>query len=122
MAAEIEKLRMAIEGGEKRVKRGKLAARLVEKQKQPEEGKSIKSPAPEAPLEGATLTPSKEGLQTDATTATTLPDATKAEVAVPPSALATARMIEDLGLISYPEGITGPKPELNVNSTKGKFL
>ena len=36
-------------------------------------------------------------------------------------ALAAARMIEDLGYISYPEGVNGPKPELNVNSKKGKF-
>lgn len=40
----------------------------------------------------------------------------------PPSALGTARPIEDLGYISYPEGVTGPNPELNVNSKKGKFM
>ena len=37
------------------------------------------------------------------------------------SALATVRIIEDLNRISYPEGVTGPRPELNVNSKKGKF-
>jgi hypothetical protein len=36
--------------------------------------------------------------------------------------LAAASMIKDLGRISYPEGIFGPKPELNVNSRKGKFM
>ena len=40
----------------------------------------------------------------------------------PPSALATARPIEDLSHISYPEGVTSPNPELNVNSKKGKFM
>ena len=47
--------------------------------------------------------------------------ATKNVVAAPPSALATARIIEDLDHISYPEGISGPKPELNANSKKGRF-
>ena len=37
------------------------------------------------------------------------------------SALATVRIIEDLSRISYPEGVTGPRPELNVNPKKGKF-
>jgi Eukaryotic translation initiation factor 4G1 len=38
-----------------------------------------------------------------------------------PSALATARFIEDINRISYPEGVKGPKAELNVNTEKGKF-
>ncbi|KAK7036415.1 hypothetical protein VNI00_011612 [Paramarasmius palmivorus] len=38
-----------------------------------------------------------------------------------PSALATARVIEDLGSVSYPEGVKSPQVELNVNATKGKF-
>ncbi|KAI0669667.1 hypothetical protein C8Q78DRAFT_1041469 [Trametes maxima] len=38
-----------------------------------------------------------------------------------PSALATARIIEDIGSIEYPEGIRSPKPELNVNAKQGKF-
>ncbi|KZT72244.1 eukaryotic initiation factor 4f subunit eIF4g, eIF4e-binding domain-containing protein [Daedalea quercina L-15889] len=38
-----------------------------------------------------------------------------------PSALATARIIEDLGSVSYPEGIKSPKVELNVNAKHGKF-
>ena len=46
---------------------------------------------------------------------------TKNVIAVSLSALAAARMIEDLGHISYPEGVSGPKPELNVNSKEGKF-
>ena len=50
-----------------------------------------------------------------------LPGATKNVIAAPPSALATARIVEDLGHISYPEGIVSPKPELNVNSKSGKF-
>ncbi|KAL7277802.1 hypothetical protein ACG7TL_008746 [Trametes sanguinea] len=38
-----------------------------------------------------------------------------------PSALATARIIEDISSIEYPEGIMSPKPELNVNAKQGKF-
>jgi hypothetical protein len=38
-----------------------------------------------------------------------------------PSALATARFIEDIDLITYPQGIKRPGVELNVNSQKGKF-
>ncbi|EIW54449.1 uncharacterized protein TRAVEDRAFT_173662 [Trametes versicolor FP-101664 SS1] len=38
-----------------------------------------------------------------------------------PSALATARIIEDIGSIEYPEGILSPKPELNMNAKQGKF-
>ncbi|EPQ55181.1 hypothetical protein GLOTRDRAFT_61048 [Gloeophyllum trabeum ATCC 11539] len=38
-----------------------------------------------------------------------------------PSALATARIIEDLGSVTYPEGIQSPKPELNANAKGGKF-
>ena len=33
----------------------------------------------------------------------------------------TAGTTEDPGHISYPEGVNGPKLELNVNSRKGKF-
>ncbi|KAI0313314.1 armadillo-type protein [Amylostereum chailletii] len=43
---------------------------------------------------------------------------------IPPlslSPLATARTIEDLSLVQYPEGIKRPKPELNVNAARGKF-
>jgi hypothetical protein len=40
-------------------------------------------------------------------------------VAAPPSA--TANPIEDLDHTLYPEGVTSPKPELNVYSKKGKF-
>lgn len=38
-----------------------------------------------------------------------------------PSALATARVIEDLGSVQYPEGISSPKVELNINAKHGKF-
>ena len=38
-----------------------------------------------------------------------------------PSALATARYIEDINHITYPEGIKRPKVELNVNAQNGKF-
>lgn len=38
-----------------------------------------------------------------------------------PSALATARRIEDIGSIEYPEGIRSPKIELNIDAKQGKF-
>lgn len=47
---------------------------------------------------------------------------TKGPIVPPlPSALATARIIDDLGGISYPEGIKSPKIELNINAKQGKF-
>ncbi|KAJ6593442.1 hypothetical protein B0H19DRAFT_976189 [Mycena capillaripes] len=38
-----------------------------------------------------------------------------------PSALATARIIDDLSRVPYPENIQSPKVELNVNAKDGKF-
>lgn len=38
-----------------------------------------------------------------------------------PSALATARHIQDISQIQYPADIKSPKPELNVNAKDGKF-
>ena len=38
-----------------------------------------------------------------------------------PSALATARHIQDVYQIQYPEGIKSPKLELNTNAKEGKF-
>ena len=37
------------------------------------------------------------------------------------SALASARIIEDLGSVPYPEGIKRPDAKLNVNAKDGKF-
>ena len=38
-----------------------------------------------------------------------------------PSALSSARIIEDIDKVSYPPGIKAPKRELNVNAASGKF-
>jgi translation initiation factor 4G len=38
-----------------------------------------------------------------------------------PSTLARARIIEDIGKVSYPEGIKAPSKKLNLNATSGKF-
>ncbi|KIP11352.1 hypothetical protein PHLGIDRAFT_114747 [Phlebiopsis gigantea 11061_1 CR5-6] len=47
---------------------------------------------------------------------------TKGPIAQPlPSALATARIIEDITSIDYPEGIKSPQVELNMNAKQGKF-
>jgi hypothetical protein len=37
------------------------------------------------------------------------------------SALATARIIEDINQVVYPLGIMSPKIELNFNAKQGKF-
>ncbi|KAF8633421.1 hypothetical protein AX17_004592 [Amanita inopinata Kibby_2008] len=39
----------------------------------------------------------------------------------PSSPLTLARHIEDLGSVTYPEGIMSPKPELNAGAKEGKF-
>ena len=38
-----------------------------------------------------------------------------------PSALATARAIDNLEKVQYPEGVMSPKPELNAGASNGKF-
>ncbi|PLW32456.1 hypothetical protein PCASD_17953 [Puccinia coronata f. sp. avenae] len=53
--------------------------------------------APKAKIPGETMTPSL------------------------PSALSSARKIEDLGKVSYPENIKSPRSELNPDATTGKF-
>lgn len=48
--------------------------------------------------------------------------ASKPNIPTPlPPALATARIIEDLGRVPYPDGVRSPKVELNVNAKDGKF-
>ena len=128
-AVEAEKLRLAKEAEERRVQEEekKVAARLAEEQK-PEEGEIVESPTTEEPPKDAReIVSRKEGLKIDTSITKTRPGpldlsgATKNVVAALPSALATARIIEDLGHVSYPEGVASPKPELNVNSKNGKF-
>ncbi|EUC56493.1 eukaryotic translation initiation factor 4G, putative [Rhizoctonia solani AG-3 Rhs1AP] len=41
--------------------------------------------------------------------------------AAPPSALASARIFEDLNLVPYPETIKAPNPDLNISAAPGKF-
>ena len=128
-AAEAEKLRLAKEAEERRVREEekRVTAKLAEEQK-PEDGEIVESPTlEESPKEVREVFSKKEGLKIDTSITKTRPGpldlsgATKNVVAAPPSALATARIIEDLGHVSYPDGVTSPKPELNVNSKKGKF-
>ncbi|KAJ3754523.1 hypothetical protein EV360DRAFT_51498 [Lentinula raphanica] len=48
--------------------------------------------------------------------------ASKPNIPAPlPSALATARVIDDLGRVPYPVGVQSPKVELNANAKDGKF-
>ena len=81
----------------------RMAARLTEEQK-PEEALRIDTSITKTRRRSAPFD---------------LSNTTKNVVTTPLSTLAAARMIEDLGHISYPEGVSGPKPELNVNSKKG---
>jgi translation initiation factor 4G len=95
---------------------------------------SSPSPAPHIPAELPVKPSEKESLRID----TTLPSSpehprrrpgplnlqTTINTNVAPplhSALATARHIEDINRITYPQGIKSPKLELNVNTQKGKF-
>lgn len=128
-AAEAEKLRLAKEAEERRVKEEaeRVAAKLAQEQKQ-EESEIVESPAhEEPPKEVREIFSRKEALKIDTSITKTRPGpldlsgATKNVVAALPSALATARVIEDLDHVSYPEGISSPRPELNTNSKKGKF-
>ena len=81
----------------------------------------IKDKAPEKPplrLDTAVSTPSEAKKRPGPLDLS----GTKGPIAPPlPSALATARIIDDLGRIDYPEGIKSPKIELNVNAKQGKF-
>jgi translation initiation factor 4G len=118
-ATEAEKLGLAEETEERRV-----AAKLAEKQK-PEEGEIVGNPtSKEPPKEVKEVPPGKEGRKTKKTRCR--PDligmASLNVSATPPFALVAAKIIEDLSHISYPEGVIGPKPELNVNSKKGGFM
>ena len=104
-----------------------VAVNLAEEQKL-EEGEMVGGHTSETlskdPKEVAS---GNEGLETDTPTTKIYPGTLdisgliKDLVAVPLASV-TARIIEDLDLISYPEGITGPKQELNVNSKKGNFM
>ena len=88
------------EGEEKAAKAEKpRLAEEAEERRIQKEGEVIESPAPHDPFKP-----------------------TKGMVAAPLPALAVAGIIEDLGHVSYPEGVNGPKPELNVNSSKGRFM
>ncbi|KAF7296013.1 MI domain-containing protein [Mycena kentingensis (nom. inval.)] len=65
-----------------------------------------------SPADGARRRPGR--LDLTSTLKTTVPAAL-------PSALATARIIDDLSRVPYPENIQSPKVELNANATDGKF-
>ena len=106
-AAEVEKLRLAKVAEGRRMQEGKrVAARFTERK--PEEALEIDT----------SITKRRPAPLNLAKSVVTAP---LNVIAVPPSTLEAARMIKDLGHISYPEGVSGPKPELNINSKKGKF-
>ncbi|KAG5647073.1 hypothetical protein DXG03_001443 [Asterophora parasitica] len=94
-----------------------------------EEGEVLETTAQDAPIEAAqekpkeplsintgSLLDKKRPLRLD------LSGTKSGEIAAPlPSALSTARHIEDLGAVSYPEGIESPAHELNKDAKPGKF-
>ena len=71
---------------------------------------------PSKPIGGLSLKRPAPG-HLDLSQATTIRDIS----AAPISAIASARIIEDIESFSYPEGIRSPAPELNVNAEKGRF-
>ncbi|KAG1718158.1 hypothetical protein EDB19DRAFT_1921210 [Suillus lakei] len=94
---------------------------------EPEDGEvSEHDEAPEPQLNGDGGKKLKESLRID-----TFPEdvlvpldlaSAKRDVsAPPPSALLTARVIENLSEVAYPEGIKSPKVELNANVRDGRF-
>jgi len=102
---------------------GSVATKLVEEQKL--KGEIVGGTSPEEANKAALR---DEGPEVDISATKIRPgplDLTgviKDAVPVPPPALETARIIEDLSLITYPEGITRPEQDLNVNSKEGKFM
>ena len=126
-AAEAEKPRLGKEAEEQRVAVKELVATPTEEQKL--EGEIVEGAASEEPSKGITRDAvlRKEDLKSDSSITKTRPSPLNLSSAVKPNASATlpvlvrARIVEDLDLISYPEGVTGPKPQLNVNSKKGTF-
>ena len=125
-AAEAEKPRLGKEAEKQRVGVKELAATPTKEQKL--EGEIVEGAASEEPSKGARDTVSrKEDLKSDSSITKARPSPLNLFGAVKPNApatlhvLARARIVEDLDLISHPEGVTGPKPQLNVNSKKGMF-
>jgi translation initiation factor 4G len=115
-AAEAEKLRLAKEAEERRMKEEekRVTAKLAEEQK-PEDGEIVESPtSEEPPKEVREVFSRKEGLKIDTSITKTRPGpldlsgATKNVVAAPPSALATARIIEDLAISRTPTELLAP--------------
>ena len=103
-------------------------AKEVEGSRMQEEGEVIESPATEeVPEEELEIISRQEVLRIDTPIAKTRPapldlsKPTKVLIPAPLPVLDVVGVIEDLDCISYPEGINGPKPGLNVNSRKGKF-
>jgi len=48
-------------------------------------------------------------------------EAKKVTITAFSTALATARIISDISIVPYPEGVSSPLPELNQNAKEGKF-
>ncbi|KAF4563218.1 hypothetical protein EYR40_007074 [Pleurotus pulmonarius] len=94
---------------------------------EPEEGEVVEADAPV--LNGIPKPREKESLRIDtADSGRKRPGPLNLTIAkgvpisaAPMSALATARRIEDLGSVQYPEGIKSPSTELNANAQDSKF-
>jgi translation initiation factor 4G len=129
-----EEVRLQKEAEERRLEEEAQASLLKDEQVEPEEGELIENePSPDEQTAKADQAAQlrREALRIDTSIALDakrrpgpldLSSTAKAVVSPPqPSALASARIIEDLGNVPYPDGIMSPRVELNVNAKKGKF-
>lgn len=110
----------------------KAAAAAASKTK--EEGEIFPSKETPADIKDDSKEKSRENLRIDTAATPPAPEprkrpgplnlsgTSKSSIPAPlPSALSTARIIEDIGQVPYPEGIQSPKVELNINAKDGKF-
>lgn len=81
---------------------------------------------PSKPTNGVCLPPSTNKVRPTPIDVNALPQPTRvgsgeAMTPAPPSALSSARKIEDLGQVSYPDNIQSPRSDLNAEAAPGKF-
>ena len=125
---------MALEASKRIQEEAKAAAEAASKDK--EDGEVAESESPEVKEEDKDKLKDKETLRIDTSAASPtsvefrrrpgpldLTYASKRDSITPSllSALATARIIEDVNQVPYPEGIKSPSVELNTNAKDGKF-
>ncbi|KAF8918221.1 hypothetical protein CPB85DRAFT_1283095 [Mucidula mucida] len=136
-AKEQERLRVETEEKEAALLAEEEAAKAKAEAATPKEDLTPAPSTPE-PEEGELIEPAKDSkldrkdLRIDTAAPTELPrrrpgpldlsSAQRSNIPAPlPSALATARIINDLGSVPYPEGVKSPSVELNIGAKDNKF-